>query len=508
VDAGAPRRGGQRVHARARPARRLRRAQGRLEEAERRYRRSLELSPDYAEGWSNLAVTLRAAGRFDEAVACWDRALALAPGNAVLHSNLIFALDFHPRVTAEAAFAERRRWNDRHARPLRAAWAPHDNDPDPDRRLRVGYVSADFREHSAAVVFAAVVASHDHGRFDVVCYSSVTRPDAVTAGFRLAADAWRDVAGLTDEALAAQIRADGIDVLVDLSGHSSGHRLLAFARKPAPVQVTAWGHALGTGLDAMDYFFADPVTVPPAARRWFSEEVVDLPAFVCYDPPVDAPEAGPLPALAAGHVTFGCLNRRAKMSEDAVAVFARVLRAVPGSRLLVKDEAFNDRATARRLVEGFAAHGVEAARLEILGGSSRGDHLAVYGRVDLALDPFPHGGGVSALEALWMGVPMVTLAGDRIPGRMGASFLATLGLDDLVATTADEYVARARAWAADLPRLGRLRGALRQRMERSPLADAGLYTRAVEDAYRALWRRWCAGRAASQRPAAVSGGAR
>lgn len=470
----------------------VRRSQGRLTDAERHYRRALEMTPDYADGWNNLAVTLRAAGRFDEAVACWHRALAVEPGNAVAHSNLIFALDFHPRVTAEAAFAERRRWNERHAVPLRATWAPHANVPDPDRRLRVGYVSADFRGHSAAAVFAAVLAWHDHSGVEVVCYSGVTRPDQVTAGFQVAADAWRDVAGLSDEALAAQIRADGIDVLVDLSGHSSGHRLLAFARRPAPVQVTAWGHALGTGLDAMDYFFADPVTVPPAARRGFSEAVVDLPAFVCFDPPADAPAASPLPAIATGHVTFGCLNRRAKTSDEALALFARVVRAVPGARLLVKDEAYNDAVTADRLREAFAAHGVEPSRLEILGGTSRGDHLATYARVDLALDPFPHGGGVSALEGLWMGVPMVTLTGDRIPGRMGTSFLSVLGLHDLIAATPDEYVARAVAAVSDLPRLARVRAGLRNRTEVSPLANGETYCRAVEAAYRDMWRRWCA----------------
>ncbi len=467
------------------------RGQGRLAEAEASYRQALGLQPDFADAWSNLGMVLRVQGQLGEAIACYHRALEIDPDNAGIHSNLIFALDFDPATTAAAAFAERRRWNDRHARRFASPVSHHGNDRTPDRRLRIGYVSADFSEHSAAAVFAPVLFRHDRERFDVVCYSGVARPDAATARFHAAAALWRPIAGLPDDAVARLIREDGIDILVDLSGHSAGNRLLVFARKPAPVQVTAWGHALGTGLDAVEYFFADRVTVPAKARRYFSERVVDLPSLVCYNPLRATPDAGPLPALQQGYVTFGCLNRRSKMSDDVLDLWSRILSALVASRLLVKDEAFNTEATRQCLRERLGARGVAAERLTFLGGSSRWEHLAAYARVDLVLDPFPHGGGVTALEGLWMGVPMVTLCGERIPARMGASFLSTLGLDDFVAATPEGYVELALRHAHDLPRLARLRSGLRDRMRRSVLLDHATYTRAVESAYRAMWRRWC-----------------
>jgi len=468
------------------------RAQGRPGEAEACYRQALALVPDFVDALGNLAVTLRTQGRIDEAIGAYEQALALAPDDAGLHSNLIFSLDFDPRTTAASSLAERRRWNQRHARGLAARVAPHDNTPEPERRLRIGYVSADFRHHSAAVVFGPVVRGHDRDRFEVACYSGVTLPDEATAGFREAATLWRETAGVPDEALAARIRDDRIDVLVDLSGHSAGNRLRVFAEKPAPVQVTAWGHAVGTGLDTMDYFLADRVVVPAETRGDFSEEVVDLPSLVCYDPPEDAPEVAPPPARARGFVTFGCLNRQSKVSPDALRLWAAILGAVPDSRLLVKDEAFNEAATRDRLLGALVTRGVAATRVAFLGGSQRREHMAVYGEIDLVLDPFPHGGGVSALEGLWMGVPMVTLLGERVPARMGASFLATLGLDELVAATPERYVDIAVEHAESPERLARIRAELRGRMAKSILCDHAAYCRAVEGAYRAMWKRWCA----------------
>lgn len=468
------------------------RAQGRPGEAEACYRRALALAPDFVDALGNLAVALRTQGRIDEAIAAYEQALARVPGDAALHSNLIFSLDFHPRTTAAAAFAERRRWNQRHARALAARVAPHANVPDPERRLRIGYVSADFRRHSAAVVFAPVLLAHARDAFEVVCYADVPQPDEVTARLRDAATLWRETAGLSDAAVAARIRDDGIDVLVDLSGHSAGNRLLVFARKPAPVQVTAWGHAVGTGLDAMDYFLADPTVVPAEARGYFSEAVVDLPSLVCYGPPGDAPAVTPPPALGRGFPTFGCLNRQSKMSPEALRLWAAILGALPAARLLLKDEAFNEPATRERLLAQLVGRGVDAGRVDFLGGSPRREHLAAYGEVDLVLDPFPHGGGVSALEGLWMGVPMVTLLGERPPGRMGASFLSTLGLDELVAPTPERYVDVAVEHARSPERLAGIRSGLRQRMARSILCDHAAYCRAVEGAYRAMWRRWCA----------------
>ncbi len=478
--------------------------QGDFAEAEASCRRALTLRPEFAEAHGSLGNVLTAGGRIAEALASYRRALELKPEYPEVHSNLIFALDFDPRMTSAEAFGERRRWNERYGRPLGRAIAPHTNDRDPERRLRVGYVSADFREHSAAMVFGPVVLSHDPAEVEVVGYAGVVKPDHVTARFQAAAGRWRSMVGVTDEALARQIRQDGIDILVDLSGHSGGHRLQMFARKPAPVQVTAWGYAVGTGLDTMDYFFADPVTVPAELRGHFSEEIVELPAFVPYSPIEPVPEVGPLPARGRGAVTFSCFNRPSKITPEALGVWAQILAAVPEARLVMKFHGLDQPAIQARWRGVFEARGVAGERIEFVGGSSPREHLAAYGQVDLALDPFPHGGGVTALDGLWMGVPVVTLLGERIPARMGASILTTLGLPEFIAGTAEEYVAMAVRQARDLGGLERLRAGLRERLRGSVLCDHRAYCRAVETAYRWMWRRWC-GSPARVRPAPPAG---
>jgi predicted O-linked N-acetylglucosamine transferase (SPINDLY family) len=471
-------------------------AQGRLAEAVASYARALALCPDHPQAHNNLGTALTAQRRFAEAAAHYRRALALDPGYAEAHSNLIFALDLDPDAPPSLAFAERRRWNAVHAAPNAATLAPHPNDRTPERRLRVGYVSADFRRHSAATGFAPLILAHDRERFDVVCYSGVARPDELTERFRAAATAWRSTLGVSDERLAATIRDDAIDILVDLAGHSAGHRLRAFARRPAPIQCTGWGHAAGTGLDAIDYLFADAVTAPPADRALFREEIVELPALIAYAAPEAAPEPGPLPAPPRGHVTFGCLNRPWKVTDATLAVWAEILRRLPAARLVMKFVGLDAPAAQQPFREALTARGIGADRVLFLGGSDHAAHLATYRDIDIGLDPFPHGGGVTALEALWMGVPFVTRLGDRIAGRMGASLLDALGLHDWVATGADDYVRRAVRHATDLDALATLRAGLRARLAASPLCDHRAYCRAVEDAYRAMWRRWCASAAA------------
>jgi len=466
-------------------------AQHRLDEAIACFVRAAELRPAYAEAYMNLGNALLAHGRPAEAVARYRQLLSLDPSHAEAHSNLIFALDFDPRATAAQAFAERRQWNARHAVPLAGERRPHANDPAPDRPLRVGYVSADFREHSAATIFGPVVLSHDRERVTVVCYSGVVREDQVTARFREAAALWRSTVRLADAAMAELIREDRIDILVDLSGYSSGHRLKVFAMRPAPVQVTAWGHALGTGLDAMGYFFADRVTVPSEARQYFSEEIVELPAFVTYEPPAPSPDVGPLPALASRTVTFGSFNRPQKLTDEVLALWGRILIALPESRLLLKFHSLDQEPAQRRIRDALVGAGIAAARIHFRGGAPRSEHVAAHAEVDLALDPFPHGSGVTALDGLWMGVPMVTLCGERIPSRLGASFLTTLGLAEFITATPEEYVTRAVEHATDLERLARVRATLRARMQGSPLVDHRAYCRAVEEAYRVMWARWC-----------------
>jgi predicted O-linked N-acetylglucosamine transferase (SPINDLY family) len=463
---------------------------------------AIELQPRVADYHSNLGNALRAAGRLDDALASYRTALALRPDLVEAHSNLILTLDLDPRADNAARYAERRHWDARHARPLAGHILPHPNDPDPDRRLRVGYVSADFCRHSVAEAVWPILSAHDREAVEITCYSGVVQPDEYTARFQAAADHWRDTAGLSDDALAAQIRQDAIDVLVDLSAYSRGNRLLVFARKPAPVQVTAWGYATGTGLSTMDYFFADTVVVPAEARRYFSEEVFDLPSVLCYGPPATAPPVAPPPAATAGQITFGCFNHPRKVSAETLALWGRVLQAVPTARLVLKYGGFDDPAIQARVREELAGRGVAPERLELRGASPHYEHLAAYADVDLALDPFPHGGGVTTLEAAWLGVPTVTLLEDRISGRVSASILTTIGLADWVAATPDQYVALAQQHAADVEALAAVRPALRGRLANSVICDHAAYCRAVEAAYRTIWRRWCAGQTGARRRAA------
>ena len=356
----------------------------------------------------------------------------------------------------------------------------------------MGYVSADFRRHSAYYAFSPVILRHDRNALEVVCYSGVKLEDDATARLRQAAHEWRSTLGVSDEALADQIRRDRIDILVDLSGHSAGNRLLVFARKPAPVQVTAWGHATGTGLETIDYFLADPVMVPQEERSLFAEEVIDLSCVLCYEPPDYLPEVSPLPALGARPFTFGCINRIEKISDRVIGLWGRILAELPEAQLLLKDRVCDDARVRQQLLQRLAAAGIAAERVRILGHSRHPEHLKIFHEVDLGLDPFPHGGGISTTEALWMGVPVVTLSGSTVASRLSASILTALGMQDWIARSDEEYVRIAVQAARDLPGLARLRGELRPRLAASMVGDVQRYTRSVEAAFRAMWRRWCA----------------
>ncbi len=466
--------------------------EGKLGDAIGCYEHAIKLMPNYAEAHNNLGTALKEKGDIAAAEAAFRRAIKFRPNYASAHSNLIFLLDFDPDQDQLSLQAERRRWHQAHAQPQAARIRPHGNDPDPERALRIGYVSADFRDHSAAQAFGPVVLGHDPDQFEVTCYSSVKFADDVTARFRAGVDHWRDVGKLSDGDLAQQVRADNIDILVDLSGHTDGNRLLTFAEKPAPVQITAWGHCTGTGLQAIDYVFSDRVLVPPSERDFFAEEVFDLPSNFLYQPPDALPPVAALPAKALGHVTFGCLNRREKISAQAIELWAGIVKDVAGARLLIKARELSEDGVRMELVDAFAAHGIGGDRLELLGHTSRLEHLAAHDLVDIALDTFPQGGGISTADALWMGVPVVTFPGRSISARIAASILTAAGCEDFIAETAEGYRDIAVAAAGDIVRLAGLRAGLRQRAERSPLGDAKAYVRAVEAAYREMWRRKCA----------------
>jgi predicted O-linked N-acetylglucosamine transferase (SPINDLY family) len=473
-------------------------ALGRPEEALQSHREAIRLEPASPVGYAGLATALMHAGRLAEAEQSYRQALQLedpklAHSDLMIgHSNLIFTLDLMETTDARAQQEERRRWYSRYAERYAAQAKPHQNIADPERKLRVGYVSADLRTHSASFAFAPVIVGHDPAAFEVVCYSGVKREDAVTERLRGAAQGWRSTLGVSDDDLAEQIRGDGIDILVDLSGHSEGNRLLVFARKPAPVQVTAWGHATGTGLMTMDYLLADPVLVPREERELYAEEVVDLPCVLCYEPPQYMPEVSPLPSSTGEPFTFGCVNRLEKVTDRVIALWGRILASAPDARLLIKDKVLDDAELRKRLLSRLhAVAGIASARVVTLGQSPHAAHLTTFHRIDVGLDPFPQGGGISSLEALYMGVPIVTLCGATTPSRLTTSILYLAQMQDWVAKSDDDYVRIALQKKNDLQALVTLRQQLRARFKQSPFGDLKNYVRAVEQVYRASWRRWC-----------------
>lgn len=458
-------------------------------------RRALAIDPELAEAHNSMGVLLASRGEIESGIASLRRAVALRPESSELHSNLIMTLGLDEHTGLAEHFAERRLWQRRHVDPLGLEAPRHDNRAEPGRRLRVGYVSADFRQHSAAYAFGPMLLHYDRGAFEVSCYSNSRLEDALAARYRASVDRWRSICDISDADAARLVREDGIDILVDLSGHTVGNRLLLFARKPAPVQVTAWGGATGTGLDAMDYIFADSVMIPEGMRRYFSEEVICLPSALTYLPHAELPPLAPSPALKRGFVTFGYFNNYIKLSRNALQLWARLLDSVRSSRLVLKAREFDQPQPRERILEAFTSSGIEAQRVTFLGGSSWYEHVRAQGGVDISLDPFPNVGGISTLEALAMGTPVVTLIGETPVNRISASSLAAVGLSDWIAATPEEYLRIACEKAADVAGLAWLRENLRARLLASPTGNPRQYVRAVEAAYRALWQRWCKGRA-------------
>jgi predicted O-linked N-acetylglucosamine transferase (SPINDLY family) len=463
---------------------------GRFGDAVAAYRTALELRPDYAQAYLGLANVLMDQGELDDAIAAYRSALALKPDAAHIHSNLIFALQYHPGYDAAAILEEGRRWNRQHAAPLQERIQPHRNDPDPARRLRVGYVSPDFREHATAFFTISLLSNHDHGAFEIYGYADVQRPDRLTERLRGHVDVWRDTLGLSDERVAELVRRDQIDILVDLTMHMAGNRLLVFARKPAPVQVTWVAYPGTTGLSSMDYRLTDPYLDPPGRfDAYYAEQSIRLAdTFWCYDPLIDPVPVNALPAVHNGYLTFGCLNNFWKVNDGVLALWAKVLQAVPQSRLLLlapMDHA-RDRVLAR-LDEA----GIVAGRVEFVRKQPRPEYLTLYHRIDLGLDPLPYNGHTTSLDAFWMGVPTLTLIGKTVVGRAGWSQLCNLGLQELAAATPQEFVTLAARLAGDLPRLQGLRGTLRRQMQGTPLMDSQRFARQVEQAYRQMWHRWC-----------------
>jgi len=464
---------------------------GQVDEAIASYRQAIVLKPAYPDAHNNLGTALSNKGELDEAIASYRQAIALRPNYPEAHSNLVHTLHFHPGFNALAIAGEHRRWNQQHGEPLRQFIQPYPNDRAPERRLRIGYVSPDFREHVVGYNMLPLLACHDRDAFEIFCYAQVARADALTERFRASAHHWRSTVGLSHEQLAAQIREDGIDILVDLALHLARNRLPVFARKPAPVQVTFAGYPGSTGLSTMDYRLSDPYLDPPGMdASLYSEQTVRLPhSFWCYDP-VDCSDlsVNTLPAHANGFITFGCLSNFCKINDAVLRLWAKVLRAVPPSRLLLRAPVGSHR---QRTLELLRQEGVVHERIEFVSHQPRRKYLELYHRIDLGLDTLPYNGHTTSLDSFWMGVPVVTLVGQTIVGRAGLSQLMNLRLPELIATTPEQYIQGAVDLTNDLLRLAALRSTLRERMVQSPLMDAPRFARDIEAAYRTMWRRWC-----------------
>jgi predicted O-linked N-acetylglucosamine transferase (SPINDLY family) len=431
-------------------------------------------------------------GEISAAIAHFDRALAIRPDHEDAISRKIFVLDFAEDADFAVHQAARRAWWEGIGAKIPRRDLCH-VDADPDRRIVVGYVSSDFRDHSAALTFKPMVRHHDRANFEVVCYSCSPKQDAVTEEFRSLSDRFVDALQMSDDELADRIQADNIDILVDLSGHTSGNRLMMFARKPAPVQVSACGSVTGTGLPTIDCVLADPVTIPHEARHLFAERVIfDLPALITMEGIAEPRPAVELPMFRSGHVTFGVFNRIDKISDHAIQVWSRLLQAVDGSTITVKHGALDDPFLRNALIARFVAQGIAQDRITCVGATTRRDHLAAFADIDIALDPFPQNGGVSTWEALHMGVPVVAKLGNSCSSRAGAAIVKAIGLDDWVADDDDRYVAIAQHYASMPSHLQALREGLPDRIARSDAGNGEIYTRHVEACYRKLWHHYCA----------------
>jgi protein O-GlcNAc transferase len=500
------------------------RRMGRVDQAIASYRRALVLAPDSADAHNNLGAVLADIHQFDQAIACYERALTLKPnypdfhynlGHAfwntaqidqaigcyrkalqldpdslVAHDSLLLALHHFPSSDPHSLHIERQRWNLQHAQPLKPFIPIHTNDRDPDRQLRIGYVSPDFRDHPVGRFILPLLAEHDRDQFQIFCYAQVPKPDEMTEKLRANSQTWRSIVGLSDEQTAELIRQDQIDILIDLAMHTANNSLLVFARKPAPVQVTYLAYAGGTALETIDYRLTDHHLDPAQSEDGqYVEKSIRLDGtYWCYQPSLAAAPVNELPALTNGKITFGCLNHFCKITQDTLETWAKLLLALSDARFLLHAPVGNHREILKRFLEN---QGIASDRLEFVARVSSHEYFQCYHRMDIALDPFPYAGGTTTCDALWMGVPVVTLAGSTAVARAGVSILANAGLPELIAHTPEQYIQLAVDLASNLPRLAELRRTLRPRLRKSSLMDAPRFARSIEEAYRKIWRSWC-----------------
>jgi predicted O-linked N-acetylglucosamine transferase (SPINDLY family) len=462
-------------------------------DAEAQIRNAISVYPQQASCHKLLGYVLADQGRIREALKSFQTALLLAPNDSTSHSCAVYCLNYLPEFSPAQVKTESFRWDTQHAPDVSDHVPSFQVTIVPRTRLRIGYVSPDFRLHAVSFFLEPLIDQHDRDYFEVYCYSDVACPDDITTRFMMSADVWIDCTSCTHDELAERIRWDKIDILVDLAGHTRGNRLPVFAKKPAPVQIAWLGYPNTTGLHTMDYRITDSIADPPGeADRMHSEKLIRLPdGFICYSAPLGVPEVSALPARSNGFVTFGSLNNLSKVSNQVVLAWSTVLNRVPRSRLVLKHISFCDPVLAKRTRDLFCCHGIAAERIDTLPTRAAfNEHLALYQDIDIALDTFPYNGTTTTCEALWMGVPVITLRGDRHAARVGASILTQVGLSEVVAETIGEYIEQAVKLSADNDYLGTLRSTLRERMETSPLCDAQRFTQNFESVLKIIWGIW------------------
>ena len=472
-------------------------AVGRSDEALAAAKRAVELAPEFADAHVNLGNVLKDRGEVTQAIEAFRQALMVQPGNAAARDNLIYTLEFAPGVDERTIEAEKECWRRQAGNQSaeRPRWEVAGRDP--ERRLRIGYLSADFRDHVVGRNLLPLFEEHDRRGFEIFCYSGVLRPDALTAQFQKLSDGWRSTLGVHDEALTSMIREDGIDILVDLAQHMAGNRLPVFCHRPAPVQVSFAGYPAGTAAEAIEFRMSDRYLEAGAVKDTpGKEQIIWLDSFWCYDPCGVKIEINASPANASGYVTFGSLNNYCKVNDRVLMLWARLLGKLRESRLIILSPRGNHRQHALKI---FAAQDVTEDRIEFVEPRARRQYLELYHGIDVVLDPFPYNGHTTSLDALWMGVPVVSLAGERAVSRAGLSQLSNLGLSEWVAYNEEDYVAIAARLAENLPRLAEWRATLRGRMEASVLMDAPRFARQMEEGYRTMWREWCAKQEAMSR---------
>jgi predicted O-linked N-acetylglucosamine transferase (SPINDLY family) len=470
------------------------RANGELDNAISSYLKALQINPNCSEIYNNLGSIYKDRGKIDEAEEAFRQAIKINPNFSDAFSNLLLTMQYNLSHDVQTIYAAHRNFARYYETPIKLSIAPHDNDRSLSRRLSIGYVSPDFRKHPVAYFIEGVLLNHDKDKFTVFCYTNSFVDDEVTKRIKEYADRWYNIVAASDDEVTELIRKDEIDILIDLAGHTAANRMLLFARKPAPIQISWIGYPFTTGLSGMNYKIVDCYTDPPGMTdHLYTEKLIRMrESFLCYLPDKESPEISPLPSLSKGHITFGSFNNFAKLSAEIIALWVMILRDMPDAHLIIKAESLSDSMTRHYAMNMFTNQGIPEERIELVAPKlSTIEHLNTYNRVDIGLDTFPYNGTTTTCEALWMGVPVITLAGNSHCSRVGTSLLSNAGLPELVAKTSDEYRAIAISLARNLKKLQSLRLNLRDMMKHSPLCNANKFTEKLEIVYHRMWKKYC-----------------